>query len=269
MVFFASCKKEEMAIPPVTPEDAAVSRAQRGNGNSLIAEPTSTLTRRDNDTLIYYNDGRLAKVQHGAGSYTAYTYGFNTITAKTFSRFNNQVEEEMVYQVDGQTGRVYESKSSVYSNSNIGAIVIKKTWKYEYDADGHIKKKYNKDKPLERTFFSWSPEGNLINAAFYDEYNDDYLKVHFGRHANADKLKLQPKRAQLDPYLKIFGKGSKTMLYYEQVYTINNQPPTTYENFNYTYNADGYPITCTVADGNNNYQIIRTFNYSYLASRNK
>jgi hypothetical protein len=260
---FTSCKKENLSN---TPTDSESMTATTRTSNAVIAAaPTYTLTKCDGDSLVYYNDGRLAKVLKGTISYTQYNYGFNTVTAKKYSLPGNQLQEEITYFTDVQSGHVYESKSTAYSYNNNGAILVKKTFKYEYDASGHLTKKYNKDKTYERSTFSWGADGNLVTIAFYNEYNYDYSKVKYSRHIETDKLKLQSKQSLLDPYLKIFGKGSKNMAASETVYPEYGQTPTSFEQFNYNYNSDGYPTKCTISDANA--QLIRTFNFRYIVSR--
>jgi hypothetical protein len=264
---FTSCKKDQFAKPADTmPETVAATSTASTNGKFLPAAPTYTLTRRDKDSVVYYNDGRLAKVLNGSASYVQYNYGFNTVIAKEYTLPNNQLKKEMVYQIDPQLGRVYEAKSTVYSYNNNGVIVITKTLKYDYNPDGHIKKQYNIDKPLERSLFSWGDDGDITAVYFFNDKGAQYAIVQFPTLPAEDKLKLQPKRSQLDPYLKIFGKGFRHMIGRELVHTDPNLPPITDEILSYSYNTDGYPVSCTVTD-NITKNIIADFTYSYLAKR--
>ena len=246
-------------------DSESMGATSRNPNAAIVAAPTYTLTKCADDSLVYYNDGRLAKVLHGKGFYTQYNYGFTTVIAKRYSMPGNQLQDEMTYFVDVQTGRVYESKFTAYSYHPNGTIVIKKTFKYEYNANGQLTKKYNKDKTLERSTFSWGADGNLVTIAFYNEYNVDYAKVKYTRHVNADKLKLQSRKSNLDPYLKIFGKGSKNIAASEIEYPEYGLTPTSFEQFNYLYNADGYPTQCNVSDANA--QVVKTFNFKYAVSR--
>jgi hypothetical protein len=258
----ASCKKEELTAPTPTTQPNEVAESRSGGG--LVPAPVYTLTKHDNDSLTYYNDGRLAKVQHNAFTYTQYNYGFNTITAKTFS--GNQLEKEVTYQIDAQTGRVFESHSKAMTYYSIGNVVNEKWHKYEYDAEGHLKKKYNKYKPNERASFSWGEDGNLVTIYFRDEYNEILYHLRYTRAAETDKLKLQPQRSGLDPYLKIFGKGSKNMIVYEQRFQPGEQNPDIFEHFTHLYNADGYPTSCTVTNANTNKRI-DSYSFSYSVTQ--
>jgi hypothetical protein len=227
------------------------------------------LTRRGKDTLAYHSDGRLAKVLHGAGLYTQYNYGFNAVIAKKYSRHNNQLKEETIYLVDAQMGRVYESKNKVYSYNNNGAIVVTKTFKYEYDANGYLKMKFNKDIPMERTMFNWtSVDNDLVSVVFYNQKGEQSALVAFSRYPKEDKLRLHSNRSQLDPYLKIFGKGPKKMTGNELVYEGPDNQLTVKELFNYLYNADGYPTGCQATNQLTN-EHIAIIEYGYAVSRNR
>jgi hypothetical protein len=269
-VLFASCKKEQLAKPATaTQEASAITSAANASSSLLSAAPTYTLTRRGKDTLAYYSDGRLARVLHGAGLYTQYNYGFNAVIAKKYSRLNNQLKEETIYLVDAQMGRVYEAKNKVYSYNNNGAIVVTKTFKYEYDANGYLKMKFNKDIPMERTMFNWtSVDNDLVSVVFYNQKGEQSALVAFSRYPKEDKLRLHSNRSQLDPYLKIFGKGPKKMTGNELVYEGPDNQLTGKELFNYLYNADGYPTGCQATNQLTN-EHIAIIEYGYSVSRNK
>ena len=106
-----SCKKESVPDNAKPATDLAPNAGLRGGG-TLPTPKTYILTRRGKDSLTYYNDGRLAKVQHTANTFTQYNYGFNTIIAKKW--VGNQLDEETTYQLDVQTGKAFEAKWTVY-----------------------------------------------------------------------------------------------------------------------------------------------------------
>jgi hypothetical protein len=65
---------------------------------------------------------------------------------------------------------VYEAKNKVYSYNNNVAIVTKKIFKYQYDAEGYHKMKFNKCILMERTMFNWtSTDNDLVSVVFYNK----------------------------------------------------------------------------------------------------
>jgi hypothetical protein len=109
-----ACKKESFSenarqAPEDTTASVATSRAA-----ALRANKSYLLTRKANDSLIYGGDGRLAQVQHDGISYTKYNYGFNSIIAKTYVR--NLLTSKVIYFMNANKGRTYESKHTVYQN---------------------------------------------------------------------------------------------------------------------------------------------------------
>jgi hypothetical protein len=73
-------------------------------------------TNRDDHSLAYYRDVRLAKVQDGSDLYTQHNYGFNKIIAKE-------------YTLPMQTGRVVEEHSTAYSYYYNATVVTRKAFK--------------------------------------------------------------------------------------------------------------------------------------------
>ena len=102
----------------------------------------------------------------------------------------NQLDEETTYQLDVQTGKAFEAKWTGYTYYSAGTVVTSKTWKFTYNADGHVTAvseftsesvdldeaipmiyaKAQFDLPL--TGFSLGLEGNAIN--YEDNRLTDY-----------------------------------------------------------------------------------------------
>lgn len=258
-----ACKKDiqpNAANEPNAPSESAAI----ANGNRVAPGTAPRLTKVDNDSLIYANDGRLAKVQHSASSFTQYTYSFNYITAKTFD--GSDLTKKIVYQLDLQTDRVVESEEHKYSYPAPNVTIHDQKWfKFEYDAEGHLKKKYNKYQTYERSNFSWGADGNLVTVYFHDQYNEILQHIWYGRSVETDKLNLQPVRSGLDPYLKIFGKGSKNMMHILQRYPSSGSTPDFTEYHNFQFNAGGYPTSCTIVDAATNKRI-DSYSFQYAVA---
>lgn len=259
-LLMTSCKKEVMPAPV---ENAAtpMNEAEAGRiGGSPISVLTKTLTKLDKDSLHYDGSGRLVKVQHSPTRFTTYTYAFNYITSETFA--DGKTEDKRIYQLNAE-GRVTESEEHRYSYPSANVTWHDQKWfKYEYDAEGHLKEKFNKYQPKQRTQFGWGPTGNLASIYFYDENNEMLYRLHFAYVGYANKLKLNPVRSKLDPYLCIFGKGSVSMTSHEIRYQPGTNTPDMSENFTYVLNADGYPTSCTVVNLLTNRRIDQ-FAYGY------
>jgi hypothetical protein len=86
-------------------------------------------TNRDDHSLAYYRNVRLAKMQDGSGLYTQYNYGFNKIIAKEYTLPSNQLQKEIIYQPDMPTGRVVEEHSTAYSYYYNATVATRKTFK--------------------------------------------------------------------------------------------------------------------------------------------
>jgi hypothetical protein len=119
-----------------------------------------------------------------------------------------------------QNDRVVESEEHKYSYPAPNVTIHDQKWfKVDYDAEGHLKKKYNKYKTYERANFSWGRDGNLVTVYFHGESNETLQHIWYGRSIETGKLQLPPVRSGLDPYLKIFGIGSKNMMHILQRYS--------------------------------------------------
>ena len=141
-------------------------------------------------------------------------------------------------------------------------MVARRKVEEHYGQLGHLKEKFNKYNPKQHWNFSWAPTGNLASIYFYDENNNFLYRLHFTHVAYADKLKLNPVRSNLDPYLRIFGKGSVSMTSHEIRYPAGSNTPDMSENFMYVLDADGYPTNCTVVSLLTNRRLDQ-FAYSY------
>ena len=233
---FTACKKDQL---PVQEETMAAS----ANVNEALIQPAPeyTLTRRGTDSLVYFDDGRLGKVIHKFG-YTQYNYGGfnNTIVAKRYA--NGLLEHQDTYHLDIATGRTYEQESKGYTNSPNGAIVTTNVYKFEYDGQGRLTKKYNKAKPNERLQFFYNADGNLHEIKKYNSANEFWLKNVYGydQSAPANKLKLNPEKQGFDMFLPIFGTFTKKMPTVQAGINPLGSLFTMSESLIYTVNNDGH-----------------------------
>ena len=233
---FTACKKDQL------PTQEETTTAQAGNNAAFLQPaPQYTLTRRGTDSLVYFGDGRLGKVIHQFG-YTQYNYGGfnNAIVTKRYA--NGLLEHQDTYHLDVATGRTYEQESKGYTNSPNGAIVTTNIYKFVYDGQGRLLKKYNKAKPNERLDFFYNADGNLHEIKKYNSANEFWLKHVYGydQSAPSNKLKLNPEKQGFDMFLPIFGSFSKKMPTVQAGINPLGSLFTMSESFIYTLNNDGY-----------------------------
>jgi YD repeat-containing protein len=259
---FAACKKDQL-----TPEEPMNAKSN-GNASLIQPAPTYTLTRRGTDSLEYYNDGRLAKVIHNFG-YTQYNYGgFGAIIAKTYGN-GNLLEHQDIYQIDAATGRTYEQESKGFTNAPSGAIVTTNVYKFVYDGQGRLTKKYNKDKPNERLEFFYNADGNLIEIKRYSSTNEFWLKHVYGYDATApaNKLKLNPEKQGFDMFLPIFGSFCKKMPTVKAGINPLGSLATMSESYIYSVNNDGHVTKFDRLDNMKNKMLAETVVFNYKPIR--
>jgi hypothetical protein len=252
-----ACKKET-----VSPNgERAVEETQSVAGGLINPSQTYRLAKRGGDSVFYDNSNRLSKVQTPTNT-TIYTYSGNTIIAKTYA--GRLMTNEVVYTLNAN-GKASQSNHTDYS----GALISMKSWMYEYDAKGKLKKRYNKSLPNERTEYKYDSTNNLERIMWFNanepaNIQKQYLpkyKISYKDAFLSDKLKLNPHFSELDQYLKIFGTFSKYLpvhVMYQQDGVINH------EYLKYKFNSDGY---LTSHDETYMGQFVRTVNYGYYATR--
>jgi hypothetical protein len=241
-ISFTACKKEQMT--PMEPMD----KISNGNASLMNPAPVYTLQRRGHDSLMYYNDGRLSKVI-GQFGYTVYNYvGFNTIVAKTYE--NGLLGNQDTYYVDVASGRCYEHEAIGYTNAPSGAIVTTNVYKFEYDAQERLSKRYKKDEPNDREMYTYDADGNLKEIKSYNKANVLVTTNLYSYSASVpkNKLKLNVEYQGLDLYLKIFGKVSKDMPQHQSTRLASSNELIYSEWLTYTMNNDGYPTNFTRFD---------------------
>jgi hypothetical protein len=242
---FAACKKDHLP----SSEETMAAKAN-GNANFIQPAPTYTLVRRGTDSLYYYEDGRLGKVIHQFG-YTQYNYGFNTVIAKNYG--NGLLQHEDIYQIDVATGRAYEQESKGYTHTTSGYILTTKVYKFEYNAQGSLSKKYKKDAPNERQVFTYAP-GNILTVKSYSSANQLIATYTFVTGSTPNKLNLFVEKQGIDMFLPIFGKAIKDMPEHQSCKLANGF--TTFDEWmTYDVNSDGHITNVNRFDGLKNQQM--------------
>lgn len=244
-MFMTSCKKEAMPVSnqsesaPLTEDAAANSRTDGG----FLSAPVYVLTKHGKDTVTYYQDGRLAEVRQSLFRYTQYTYGFNTVSAKTY--WMNKLSQEIIYQLDVNTGRVFESEWNGYAYFNGVTVHTQKWLKYVYNANGRLVKMYNKLEPMERTEFKWGWEADasLVNVRWFGKDGVEVKRVEFGNVTVKTALRMQLPITELDAYLNVFGKPNKDLPAVEHHLYLTNGVVTNAGHYSLAYemNNNDYP----------------------------
>lgn len=260
----ASCQKNSHLEPQTPAASHAPDAAAKAN-------KTYTLTKNGNRSLTYLPDGRLQKVTY-TNSYlsrTDYTYGFLSIQATSYEvGANPKVSSQETMLTDVNTGLCYESQYVGYTYYSFGTVVTKLDYKYEYDAQHRLVKRYNKAKPAERDEYSWYDNGNLATMTSYGANGAVARTVTFhyevpGDLMMLDRYPLNEARANIpDDYQRIFGKTSKHLV--RRITSVKNNATESDRYFTYTLNADGYVKESKeflVSNGNLN--LLQTSPYEY------
>jgi hypothetical protein len=250
VVGLTSCKKESMQ-----PAESTVA-PEIGTQSVINPNITRQLQRKGTDSLVYNADGSLAKVIYSPTKYVAYSKSGNVLTAKTFE--SNVLKLQVDYTLNN--GRTTKSVHTSWQ-SNVG---VSKTWLYDYDNNGRISQKYNKDNWTERINFNWIGADNLHNIQWYSGSNQHVATLLFTRNQLVDKIKINSPRSSLDPYLKVFGTRCGTLSTGEDmVYPLS--PASNFkESHTFTFDRDGYPVKVEVRDPENNWQLKYTHTFSYV-----
>lgn len=245
-----SCKKDSMQ-----PAESTLAPEVEADGliNPSVARK---LQRRGTDSLVYNADGSLAKVIYSPTKYVAYSKSGNILTAKTFE--SNVLKLQVEYTLDN--GRTTKSVHTSWE-SNVG---VSKTWLYDYNNDGRIIEKYNKNNWTERMTFHWVGDENLHSVKWYNGNNQHMATLIFTRHQLVDKVRTNSPRSTLDPYLKVFGHRSNILSTGEDmVYPLS--PNSDFkESHTFTFDREGYPVKVDVRDPENNWQLKYTHTFSYV-----
>lgn len=262
---FTSCKKEA-SDQPVNAINANSAIAP----GSIVPVLPHQLTKRGSDTIIYDAGARVSKVQDEYRR-TEYTYGVNTVNTKTYDK-QNRLDDDVTYKLDPATGRAIESSHTHYAHYSMGDVTDVLNLTYQYDANGRLVKKINKDKPLERDSLTYSANGRLSSMMIYASTGSFSARIDFNYEFTAgtaitDRIKLNPEYMSLDIYLKIFGKFSDALVV-EYTTTGSHRNKTADEWHQYTMNANGYPsllVKKSLMQNNYGY-VLSTLPFAYQMS---
>lgn len=237
-----SCQKETLSDPQPQATARADDASAKFVGNSYL------LVKHNGNALLYNRSGALSKINYGPNSYlthTDYTYGFQTITAVSHIEVQDRTDTKAVFQLDGN-GRCVEAEVTSYVQYSFGSVSFTTTWKYEYDAQGHLKKSYNKANAAEHVDYLFDAAGDLVKVTNYGQNGLSKSEVKFGYEQPAgdifaDKYPLNPTNANLyDTHLRIFGKASKHLVKRLTAKTLPSNQVDYDWFYSYTLNGDGY-----------------------------
>ena len=231
-----ACKKEGI------PETDSTMR-QNEPSPAVSFNLARNLIKKGTDSLVYNAGGTLIKAIYSPIKYVSYQKSGNILTASTFE--NNVIKLKVEYTINN--GRTTQSKHTSYESN----VAVSKTWLYDYNADGRLTEKYNKDNSAERVKFVWIGTDNLAQIKWYSAANQHIATLQFTRNAQVDKLKINSVRSGLDPYLKIFGVQSGIMSTGENMSYPLSPASDFKESHTYTYDRDGYPVKVDVYDATN------------------
>jgi hypothetical protein len=242
-----ACKKENIQVnEPATPEVHAL---------NLNLPAARLLVKKGTDSILYSAGGTVTKVIYSPTKFVSYLKSGNILTASTFE--SNVLKSKIEYTITN--GRTTQSKHTSYESN----VAVSKTWLYDYNNDGRLVEKYNKDNHNERIKFVWVGLENFAQVKWYSAANQLIAILQFTRNTQVDKIKINSPRSSLDPYLKIFGVQSSIMSTGEDMtYTLS--PGSNFkESFTFTYDRDGYPVKVNVYDPTDwSFKYSHTFSYN-------
>lgn len=243
-----ACSKENI-------QPAASTTPEMEAGHSLKLGVARNLVKKGTDSLVYNAGGTLTKVIYSPTKYVSYLKSGNLLTASTFE--NNVLKLTVEYTLSN--GRTIQSKHTSWE-SNVG---VSKTWLYDYNNDGGLDEKYNKNNSAERMRFYWVGPNNLHSIKFYTPANVHVATLQYTRHTVVDKIKINSPRSSLDPYLKIFGVQCPVMSTGEDMIYPLSPGSNFKESHTYTFDRNGYPVKVDVYDPSNwSFKYAHTFSYN-------
>lgn len=236
MGMLGACRNESDNL--ITPQQEKNS-AENSNArtNTYIPQLLENGSIKLEYNLYGPNIGKLSKQTYDVGKRWDYTYGNQLITAKNFNQYGTKLSETS-YWLDAN-GRCIQSYNTLEN----------KTFKYEYNEFGQLKKRYNKNAMTERQEFfytsvdpsSLSKELTLIK--FYNAANNQYQEVGYdyalaGSPVKEDKYPLNPEYElfKCDKYLPIFGKFHSKLVKFDYIKPVpyNGAPFDNNLHVNYT-----------------------------------
>lgn len=248
----SACQTENNVSPlestfPIS-ETTSVSSRETGANYRI----NHNLVKHGTKKLLYTADGRLSQVVDSPTEYTAYSYGPSTLVATHFK--NGQQDNQITYTLDGQ-GRSVQSKQV----NSLGT----KTYKYDYNAQGRLVKRYNLNAVNDRHEYEYDANGELAVFKTFDSGNMKGVEILFGYSIPNESMKLDryPLNstflAPLDEFLGIFGDFNKHLVRRITYKACGNNDVVEYV-VNYKTNNDGLVTEQSVINMASNAVIIKT-----------
>ncbi len=244
-----SCQKDLQPEP-----QAPTSVAHADNDRAKFVGNLYTLTKYGNANLTYDASGRLKQAAYPGGivSHVDYSYGKTRlgddwVRAISYLSAGNKINRDGRFTLDA-SGRCSEEQQTTYwySGGNTNSQID--VYRYEYDAQGRLKKRYDKANPNQHYDYAFNADGDLTKVTthapntgvpsgemtlFYTEY--------VGAPLRNDRYPLNTLVNGLpEDYLRIFGKPSKHLAYRQVYKNLYSNSVDSDRSFTYFFNADGY-----------------------------
>ncbi len=241
-----ACQKETLTDPQ-TPTTHANDDRAKFVGNLY------TLTKHGNASLSYDNAGRLKLVKYAPGAIDHVTYSYsigigpNWVRTFSYLSFNGKINQSSKYLLD-ESGRCYEEQRTIYTYSGGFSDSQTDVYTYQYNAQGYMKKRFDKNNPNQRYEYVFNAAGDLIkvtthapNSGVPSAETTYSYSEYVGAPLRTDRNRLNNLVNGLpDDYLAIFGKSSKHLVYglkYKNLYSNSVEVDRSYK---YFFNADNY-----------------------------
>jgi len=245
----SSCQKD------LQPEPQAPAPSSHANDDrAKFVGNLYTLIKHGNASLSYDASGRLKKVTYapGAVSHVDYTYGAfraggSWIRTISYLSASGKVNTDTKYLLD-ESGRCFEEQQTIYWYPGGNTQSQLDVYKYEYNAQGYLKKRSDKNNPNQRYEYTFNAAGDLTKVTTHapntgvpsGEMTYSYSE-YVGAPLHNDRNHLNNLVNGLtDDYLAIFGKSSKHLVYGLKYKNLYSNAIDIDRSYNYYFNADNY-----------------------------
>ncbi|GAB3543669.1 hypothetical protein [Spirosoma fluminis] len=229
----SACQTEKLVSPVGSSAQAPDPAATLTSADGAPTRINRKLIKHDGSKLLYNADDRLWKIIDNPNEYTEYSYSPGTLVSIHYK--NGQKTSQITHTLNAD-GRCTSSK-------HVSAL-DNKTYKYEYNAQGRLSKRYNANAVNERHEYEYDGNGELVMFKTFDSGNLKGVEITFGYSVPGEPIQVDRYRlnsvllAPLDEHLPIFGAFTKHLIRRVTYKACGNNDVVEYL-YTYTLNNDG------------------------------
>lgn len=243
----SSCQKDQQLEP-----QAPVAHAD--NDRAKYVGNIYTLTKHGNASLTYDAAERLKQVTYAGGGVSHVDYSYGTLrTGENYARAvsylssTGKINSDCIFLLNA-SGRCYEERQLMYFYFGGNTSSQLDVYRYDYDAQGRLTKRYDKNNPNQHYEYFFNADGDLTKVITHApntgvpsaETTFSYTE-YVGAPLRNDRYPLNELVNGLpEDYLRIFGKASKHLAYRQVYKNLYSNTVQSDRSFAYFFNADGY-----------------------------